>query len=173
MHRGDKLRGGAERALGRLAAVILLAGACALAPIPVQAQAAPYCAEGEAPHVASIFQALVDHYGDAVGDPVECAHPAPPSGDTQQQTTTGLLYLRVGTDTPVFTDGQAHYAWTARGAIGWESLPPFPEARDAGIHADPAGELALADAGAEAQRPQLRGQVAGRSEQALVEWWRR
>ena len=125
MDSGAGRMAGSAKALAG-AAALLIAGVGALLPVSVAAQNAPFCGPGEAPHVASIFQVLVDHYGDAVGDAVECAHPEPPSGDTLQRTTTGLLYLRHGADTAVFTDGQNHYAWTAQGPVGWDG--PSPDA---------------------------------------------
>jgi hypothetical protein len=72
-----------------------------------------------------------------MGEPVECEHAQSDNGDTLQATTTGLAYYRKTLNTPIFTDGQAHYAWTTQGLIGWRG----PSA-DAPLSLTYAGDLA-------------------------------
>jgi hypothetical protein len=60
---------------------------------------------------------------------VECEHVTSPSGDTQQQTTTGLLAYTKASNTVSFTDGWRHWALTAQGYVTWEGPQSEPPAQ--------------------------------------------
>ncbi|MCY3801632.1 MAG: YHYH domain-containing protein [Chloroflexi bacterium] len=81
--------------------------------------AAPYCAPGQEPEFMFGFAFLRSLLGDVMGDPLECEHANPENGDTLQQTTTGLSFYRKSTNTPTFTDGWNHWAWTTHGLVTW------------------------------------------------------
>jgi hypothetical protein len=87
---------------------------------PVAAQTAPFCTPGQAPAFEPEFATLEAQLGTRMGDPVECGHNQAGSSDILQTTSTGLAYYRSAMSTAVFTDGQAHYAWTPQGLIGWD-----------------------------------------------------
>jgi hypothetical protein len=54
-----------------------------------------------------------------MGDPTECEHAVPNSGDVLQRTTTGLALYRRDTNTPMFTNGREHWALTPDGVEHW------------------------------------------------------
>src|SRR3712207_6657608 len=82
-------------------------------------QAAPFCQAGQQPAFQFGFAALREHLGAAMGEPIECEHTDPETGDAVQRTTTGLAYYRARTKAPSFTDGWAHWALTPRGLVAW------------------------------------------------------
>lgn len=94
--------------------------------LTVAARAAPllaapeYCAPGESPEFRFGFAFLRSQLGETMGQPVECEHGNPANGDTLQNTTTGLAFYRRYTNTPTFTDGWNHWAWTSAGLVYWE-----------------------------------------------------
>ena len=92
---------------------------------PAAAQA-PFCEEGQAPQFVAGFLALAEQLGDQMGSPVECEHPEAATGDTLQQTSTGLAFYRQSTNTPTFTNGSDHWALTPDGLVSWtgESIDP-------------------------------------------------
>jgi len=112
---------------------MLLAVAMA-GPSVASAQSAPYCAPNQAPSFRFGIGALQERLGLVMGSPLECEHVNAASGDTIQQTTTGLAYFRPSTNTPVFTDGVVHYALSDGKLVMWHGdasmLPPpsLPEA---------------------------------------------
>jgi hypothetical protein len=65
-----------------------------------------------------------------MGEPVECEHPDPASGDVLQRTTTGVAVYRPAANTPGFVSGTRHWALTARGLLFWDgdSAEPPPDA---------------------------------------------
>ena len=65
------------------------------------------------------FAHLKSLLSDKMGDPIECEHANPENGDTLQNTTTGLAFYRKSTNTPTFTNGWDHWAWTAEGLVYW------------------------------------------------------
>jgi len=81
--------------------------------------AAAYCAPGQDPEFVLGFAFMKAQLGDVMGDPLECEHANPENGDTLQQTSTGLAFYRKSTNTPTFTDGWTHWAWTATGLVTW------------------------------------------------------
>jgi hypothetical protein len=119
------------RIFGVIVALALLLGQPAGAAL---AQAAPYCAPGTSPQFSGGFANLKASLGDTMGDPLECEHQDGSSGDTLQQTTTGLAFWRKSTNTPTFTDGYHKWALTARGLVAWEGTANDPPntARSAG-----------------------------------------
>jgi hypothetical protein len=93
-----------------------------------QTASAPYCQAGQAPAFALGLSGLKERLGDSMGAPVECEHAASPTGDTVQQTTTGLAAYRKLTNTVSFTDGWRHWAITPRGFVAWEGSESDPPA---------------------------------------------
>ncbi len=79
--------------------------------------AAPYCGAGQDAEFVLGFAFMKSQLGATMGDPIECEHANPANGDTLQQTTTGLAFYRKSTNTPTFTDGWNHWAWTADGLV--------------------------------------------------------
>jgi hypothetical protein len=93
-----------------------------------QGPLAPYCQTGQTPTFANAVQNLKQQAGDVLGTPVECEHPVSPTGDTVQQTTTGLVAYTKLTNTLSFTDGWRHWATTPRGLVAWEGTDSNPPA---------------------------------------------
>ncbi len=100
----------------RLAALLTI---LALALPTAAIAAAPYCAQGTEPSFTFGFAQLKSLLGDTMGDPLECIHANPDNGDILQQTSTGLSFYRLSTNTATFTDGWSHWAWTAEGLVYW------------------------------------------------------
>jgi hypothetical protein len=99
----------------------------------VSAQGAPHC-EGalELPRFSFGFAALEDQLGQTMGTPVSCEYADPDgSGDTLQDTTTGLAFWRAATNTATFTNGSEHWAISDMGQVHWTdpSVDPPPTAR--------------------------------------------
>ena len=115
----------------RLVVMAALLGAL-LAPGAVAAQTgpAPFCQAGQAPEFTMGFKALYDRLFSEMGQPVECEHADPASGDVLQRTTTGLAVYRPATNTPGFANGTRHWAVTPRGLLFWDGngLDPPPNA---------------------------------------------
>jgi len=57
--------------------------------------------------------------GDAMGDPLECERVTSATGDTEQRTTTGLVYYRSITNAVAFTNGFDHWALARTGVVHW------------------------------------------------------
>ncbi len=91
----------------------------------------PYCGPGQVPEFVFGFAALADALGATMGEPTECQHTDPGSGDALQQTTTGLSFYRASTNTPTFTNGAEHWALTANGLVYWtgDSIDPPDDAQ--------------------------------------------
>lgn len=106
--------------------VPVLDGAAGQASLAALSSAASFCAAGTAPAFVLGLAELKRHVGEGMGEPMECEHRDPTSGDTLQHTTTGLAYYRATSNTPVFTDGWRHFALTARGVVTWEGPSPDP-----------------------------------------------
>jgi len=87
---------------------------------------AAYCNPGQSPAFALGLADLKQRLGDTMGTPVECEHPASATGDTVQQTTTGLAAYDHATNTVSFTDGWRHWAITPRGFVIWEGTDSNP-----------------------------------------------
>ena len=82
--------------------------------------ATSYCPPGQARTFRNEFAALSRAIGNAIGQPIECAHVDPASGDVLQATSTGLAVYRVASRVASFTDGYRHWAVGGRGLISWE-----------------------------------------------------
>ena len=125
----DTVRSGRSRLLA-IALSIVLVVLMVQSVHPNAARAAAFCDAGEAPQFRFGFAHLKTLLGDTMGEPLECEHVSEPStGDTVQQTTTGLAYYRAWSNTPTFTDGWNHWAWTAAGLVEWGGTtadPPPP-----------------------------------------------
>ena len=104
---------------GRLRAVALSILFVLVFLFPTAALAAPYCGDGETPEFRFGFAHLKSLLDDEMGVPIECEHANPENGDTLQQTSTGLSFYRKATNTPTFTDGWNHWAWTTDGLVYW------------------------------------------------------
>ena len=104
-------------AIRLLVALVLLLTVTA-SPAPLLA-APEFCAPGETPQFRFGFAFLSSRLGKTMGDPIECEHANPDNGDTLQQTSTGLSFYRKATNTPTFTDGWNHWAWTFQGLVYW------------------------------------------------------
>jgi hypothetical protein len=90
--------------------------------------AAPYCQDGQSPTFTLGLAELKAQLGDTMGQPVECEHVTSGSGDTLQQTSTGLAAYIKRSNTVTFTDGWRHWALTARGVTTWEGAQSEPPA---------------------------------------------
>src|SRR5207248_1652116 len=62
---------------------------------------------------------LNDQIGGLMGDPLECLHPDPLTGDAIQQTTTGLAIMQASTNLPGFVSGEEHWQLTPGGVVYW------------------------------------------------------
>jgi hypothetical protein len=89
---------------------------------------APFCNSGQVPAFALGLSNLKQQLGESMGTPVECEHAISPTGDTIQQTTTGLAAYDKLTNTVSFTDGWRHWAITPRGFVAWEGSDSNPPA---------------------------------------------
>jgi hypothetical protein len=89
---------------------------------------APFCNPGQLPSFAPGVATLQQKLGDVMGAPVECEHAVTATGDTIQQTTTGLVAYNSLTNTVSFTDGWRHWAVAARGFVAWEGPESDPPA---------------------------------------------
>jgi hypothetical protein len=83
------------------------------------AQAYPTCPIGQTPSFSFGFASLHEQLGPTMGDPIECEHADPGTGDALQRTTTGIALYRRDTNTSMFTNGQEHWALTALGMAHW------------------------------------------------------
>jgi len=103
------------------AAIVALSGA-----LPVSAQTAPGCPSGQSAQFVLGFAELKQRLGVRMGDPVECQHSDPSSGDTLQRTSTGLAYARAGSNVASFTNGWEHYALANDQVLLWRNASPNP-----------------------------------------------
>jgi hypothetical protein len=82
--------------------------------------AAPLCATTQRATFAPEFASLSQAIGNAIGQPLECAHVDPATGDVLQATSTGLAVYRAGSHVAIFTDGYRHWALDTQGLVAWE-----------------------------------------------------
>jgi hypothetical protein len=116
-----------------LVGVAALLGASFASPAPAQAQGAPYCPPGQPTQFLFGIAELQERLGATMGVPLECEHVNPENGDTIQHTTTGLAYYRPSINTPMFTDGQTHWALSNNQVLMWRNpsvVPPQPTAAE-------------------------------------------
>jgi hypothetical protein len=103
---------------------------------PAWAQpAATACPPGQTPQFVSGFAALKLRLGTRMGEPMDCQHSDPSTGDMVQHTTTGLAYDRSGNSgAAAFTNGWEHYALMDDQVVLWRNPsanPPLPTADQA------------------------------------------
>jgi hypothetical protein len=96
--------------------------------IDQSAPPAPFCNSGQVPAFALGLSGLKQQLGDSMGTPIECEHTISPTGDTIQQTTTGLAAYDKLSNTVSFTDGWRHWAMTPSGFVAWEGSDSNPPA---------------------------------------------
>ena len=90
-------------------------------------QTAPHCQVGEKPQFGLGFATLSIQLGPLMGNPTSCQYSDPSgSGDTLQDTDTGLAIYRVATNTATFTNGSDHWALVASTVVHWtgDALDP-------------------------------------------------
>jgi len=100
-------------------AIFLVILSVHLWPTTVAAQGAAACPPGRTPSFLLGFASLQTSLGSSMGEPTECEHVDPVSGDAFQRTTTGLALYRRDTNTPMFTNGREHWALTSDGLMYW------------------------------------------------------
>jgi hypothetical protein len=107
------------------------------------AQVQSYCSPSQTPQArfGFGFAALRDRLGAAMGEPVECEHTNPETGDVLQATTTGVAYQRKGTNTPAFTDGHASWALTWQGLVSTSGVAQDPSPAQPSTGLAPSQEL--------------------------------
>jgi hypothetical protein len=90
---------------------------------------APWCLAGQTPRLELGFAELARHLGDVMGEPTECEHGDTWTGDTRQETTTGVAVYRWCTNTPTFTRGSEHWMLAPNGVVHWTDggPPPTPQ----------------------------------------------
>jgi hypothetical protein len=101
------------------------------APVPPVAQGPLGCRPGEQPEFVFGFAAMKERLGDRMGTPISCEYGDPAgSGDTLQDTSTGLAFYRKSTNTPTSTNGFEHWGLTSAGLVYWtgSSIDPTPDA---------------------------------------------
>ena len=119
---------------------LILAAALPMALIGMQTHAlrteaqpgGAFCQPGQAPVFVFGIADLQQRLGPTMGQPTECEHVDPASGDTVQRTSTGLAYFRPSINTSMFTDGSTHWALADGTVVLWrnESVTP-PQPTDA------------------------------------------
>jgi hypothetical protein len=92
------------------------------------AQAAPWCLPGEVPAFHFGFSTLADLMGTDFGLPKECEHGLNSTGDTLQETTTGVATYQWCTNTPSFARGKEHWTLTPAGLEHWIEGIDYPPA---------------------------------------------
>lgn len=115
------------------AALVALIVAVTVFPGSIAAQTAPFCPPGQPPVFVLGFADLKLRLGVLMGEPVECEHWDPQTGDTLQRTTTGLAYFRAQTGAVTFTNGSEHWALLGNQLLYWQTGsvdPPLPTAAE-------------------------------------------
>jgi hypothetical protein len=85
-----------------------------------------YCAAGQPPRYVLGFAQLQQQLGATMGDPLECKHTDPATGDTLQHTTRGVALYEPGSGLLAFSDGWHHWALTDHGLLRWEGFTSSP-----------------------------------------------
>jgi hypothetical protein len=113
------------RTFGLLGVVLVVL----VSSVPGSAQTAPHCDAGPGPSFVFGFADLKARLGGTMGDPVSCEYADPNgTGDTLQDTSTGLAFWRKATNTPTFTDGWNHWGLTDVGLVAWTGTAIDPPA---------------------------------------------
>jgi hypothetical protein len=137
------------RATVLLACTALSLVASLVAPAVASAQPAPFCPPGQPARFVLGIGELKERLGLIMGEPVECEHIDPANRDTLQRTSTGLAYYRLAINTPIFTNGTAHYALAEGQLLFWENAsvePPRPTTAESAYLTATASVLGRADA---------------------------
>lgn len=82
------------------------------------AQGKTFCSPGQQPHFSHGFAFLKAQLGAVMGEPLECEH-YDAAGNAWQKTTTGQAFYQQNSNTPMFTSGSRHWAWTVAGLRQW------------------------------------------------------
>lgn len=97
------------------------------------AQVETFCPPDQQPHFNYGFAFLKAQLGPLMGEPLECEH-YDADGNAWQKTTTGQAFYLQKSNTPMFTAGNRHWAWTLAGLQQWTDnaseatpLPPSPQ----------------------------------------------
>ena len=88
---------------------------------------APWCLPNQAPTFSFGFAELDQDLGAVMGQPIECEHGVPSSGDTLQRTTTGVAMYQWCLNTSTFTRGSDHWTGLPDGIVHWTDADPPPE----------------------------------------------
>lgn len=118
------------RKLLPLAIAVVVVAASVITPVAL-AQSESRCQPGQTPEFVFGFADLRAQLGDSMGDPTSCEYADPNgTGDTLQDTSTGLAFWRKSTNTPTFTNGGTHWALESSGLVSWTgaSIDPPPVA---------------------------------------------
>ncbi len=113
-------------ARGLVAAALLTLGGALPVFAQTSAQTASACAAGQVPQFVLGFADLKQRLGTRMGDPVDCQHTDPSTGDTLQHTSTGLAYDRAGSAAASFTNGWEHYALLNDQVLLWRNTAASP-----------------------------------------------
>jgi hypothetical protein len=106
--------------LWQLTSLTMLLAALLIQPAATGAtQVQPNCSLGQTPTLSYRFAELHGQLGTIVGDPIECEHVDAVSGDTYQQTTTGIALYHKNANMALFTNGREQWAITADGLVHW------------------------------------------------------
>ena len=89
-----------------------------LGPAAGLSQAETFCPSGQQPHFSYGFAFLKSQLGEMMGEPLECEQ-YDIAGNASQPTTTGQAFYHKDTNTPMFTAGNSHWAWTPAGLEQW------------------------------------------------------
>lgn len=108
-----------RRRFARICVVFVMFLAAIVGAAPAHATTAPHCGDGQVPLFGGAVDQLARNLGPKMGTPVECVHPDPDSGDLHQQTSTGLAFVRQGSQVAVFTDGFRKWAVTDGRVLSW------------------------------------------------------
>jgi hypothetical protein len=90
---------------------------------------APWCPTGVTPAFQFGFAELARHLGRVMGEPTECEHGDDWTGDTRQQTTTGMAVYHWCTNTPTFTRGREVWMLVPGGVQYWAGEGDRPAAQ--------------------------------------------
>jgi hypothetical protein len=104
----------------RLVGPLAIVGLLLLVPQSgVSAQVGPHCQSGQGPQFGLEFASLRQQVGPPMGEPLECEHTEPSSGDVVQRTTTGVAVSSATTGMVIFTTSYDHWGLTPSGIEHW------------------------------------------------------
>jgi endonuclease/exonuclease/phosphatase family metal-dependent hydrolase len=100
------------------AAFILLSLVLFINAALASAQSETFCPPDQQPQFSHGFAFLKAQLGARMGEPLECEH-YDVAGNAWQKTTTGQAFYLQNSNTPMFTSGNRHWAWTLAGLRQW------------------------------------------------------